>query len=178
MAEDEDVGGSIRIGTEQGVAPALATRCGACLVDDRDTHALDLDAGNLAEPVVQLGAVVVARNADEACRARLECVERRDVDPVARVDDEVCLVDEAPHLRLQGLRPHGQVRIAEKEDPHASEGTTSASTMGMMSRLMDSRMRALNSGPSWFGTVTSSVSAACTAASCASSAAIASGAPM
>src|ERR1700744_3977070 len=48
---------------------------------------------------------------------------------------------------------------------------------GAMCSAMVARIRALYSTPSWFGTVNSTVSAACTASSAASSAAIWSGSP-
>lgn len=48
---------------------------------------------------------------------------------------------------------------------------------GAMCRAIVSRILALYSTPSWFGTVNSTVSAACTASSAASSSAILSGSP-
>src|SRR5699024_8507236 len=75
----------------------------------------------------------------------------------------------AQHLGHEG-QAYGRSR-----DAGAAHRQPSA---GAMSLTIDSRIRALNSTPSWLGTVTRIVWAACTAASCASSAAMTSGAPI
>ena len=71
---------------------------------DRQPHPVELDAGDLRQPGMQPGAVVVPGHADEQGRAREQRIQRRLVHPVAGMDDAVRLRDRVEHFGRQRFR--------------------------------------------------------------------------
>jgi hypothetical protein len=93
VPEHEDVG----VG-EETVTPLLATLGRAAVMDNRKPQVVELDARHPGQTLSHLCYVVVAVDRNEPSGVSIERVERGQVGPVTRVDDDVCAIYLGPHL--------------------------------------------------------------------------------
>ena len=123
VPEDEHV--DVR---ERGGAPAFPPGGGPGLVDHREPDAGQLHPGDLGQPGPQRRPVVVAVDAHQPRRPRLERVEQVDVHPVAGVHDHVGRVDRRPQRFRQVARPARQVGVGGQDEPRSGQLAPSRST--------------------------------------------------
>ena len=109
MPEDEHV--NVR---EGGCHALVATSARPRVVDDGQAQAVQVSAGHLGQPCLQLRPVVVADDADHAGGPLLQPVEEVQLDPVAGVDDDVGPGDLVPDRSGQVAGALGDMCVGEQ----------------------------------------------------------------
>lgn len=136
MPEHEHVGVGVR-----RLRPLLPSRRCSRLVDHRETQPFERHPRDLRKPFPQCGTVVVAPAGDQPPSPSLELIEQPDVDPVARMDDDVGAIDLVPHRGRQRPRSGRDVGVGQQQEPHltsvplALDGYTASMTVPTHDRL-------------------------------------------
>lgn len=81
-----------------GRHPALASCRGTGLVYDGEAQAAEYHVGTFGHHRTQLVAIVVSPAGDQRTRSLRECLERREIHPIAGMNHHIGVVDGGPHL--------------------------------------------------------------------------------
>lgn len=109
MPEDEYVNAGVLL-----CATTFPTNSLPGLVYDSQPEPIELDSGDLREPLAQRRSVVVSEHPDQLRCSCFERIEQLLVDPVTGMDDDIRFVDALPHLRRQIVGALGDMSVGQK----------------------------------------------------------------